>query len=190
MVSAATRFKSRPIEEVKRELLGRAKENRNPFLYTIFSEIAPVIEGLRSVEREEWARAFGALAVPHEERAAGAAARGDAATARKHYLIAYDYYHVARYPAPNSPGKLAAYRKSQENYWKAARYFDRRPGLRVVARRSRLELLLASQEQALHPARCLRIVARRTITKEEIGAAVAVEVCDFDIETVAGRRRR
>jgi pimeloyl-ACP methyl ester carboxylesterase len=42
----------------------------------------------------------------------------------KNYLLAYDYYHVARYPAPNSPGKHAAYRKSQENYLKAARYFD------------------------------------------------------------------
>ena len=29
----------------------------------------------------------------------------------KTYLIAYDYYHVARYPAPNSPGKLKAYKK-------------------------------------------------------------------------------
>ncbi|MGB7951015.1 MAG: alpha/beta fold hydrolase [Candidatus Binatia bacterium] len=124
MASARTRFEARPLEEVKRELLCRAKENRNPFLYTVFSEVAPVIEGLRSVEREEWARAFGALAAPHEERAANAEARGDAAAARKHYLIAYDYYHVGRYPAPNSPGKLEAYRKSQENYWKAARYFD------------------------------------------------------------------
>jgi pimeloyl-ACP methyl ester carboxylesterase len=42
----------------------------------------------------------------------------------KNYLIAYDYYHVARYPAPNSPGKLKAYRKSQANHLKAARYFD------------------------------------------------------------------
>ena len=32
--------------------------------------------------------------------------------------------HVARYPAPGSPGKLAAYRKSQEYFFKAARYFD------------------------------------------------------------------
>jgi len=124
MASAANRFGPRPMAEVKKELLGRAKENRNPFLYTIFSEVAPVIEGLRSVEREDWARAFGALAVTHEEQAANAEALGDAAVARKHYLIAYDYYHVARYPAPNSPGKLAAYRKSQENYLKAARYFD------------------------------------------------------------------
>jgi esterase FrsA len=117
-------FGPRPMDEVKEELLDRAKGNRNPFLYTIYDEAAPVIHGLPSVERENWAQAFSALAAPHEERAAKAEAAGDSATARKEYLIAYDGYHVARYPAPNSPGKLAAYRKSQENYLKAARYFD------------------------------------------------------------------
>jgi hypothetical protein len=112
------------MEEVKKELLGRAKENRNPFLYALYDETAPVIGSLQSVDREAWAEAFSALAVPHEERAAKAEAEGDPAAARQHFLIAYDYYHVARYPAPNSPGKLKAYRKSQENFWKAARYFD------------------------------------------------------------------
>ena len=117
-------FGPRPMDEVKKELLQRAKEQRNPFLYTIYEEVAPVIDQLRSVDREEWAQAFSALAVPHEGRAASAEASGDHAIAMKHYLIAYDCYHVARYPAPNSPGKLAAYRKSQEDFLKAARYFD------------------------------------------------------------------
>jgi hypothetical protein len=124
MASTQSAFVARPIDEVKRELLERAQENRNPFLYTIFQEVAPVINGLRSVDREEWAKAFGALAVPHEERAAKAEAAGDGDMARKEYLIAYDCNHVARYPAPNSPGKVAAYRTSQEYFHKAARYFD------------------------------------------------------------------
>ena len=120
----ANSFAARPMNEVKEELLGRAKGNRNPFLYTIYEEVAPVIDGLGSVDREEWAQAFSSLAAPHEERAAKAAAAGDNATARQEYLIAYDCYHVARYPAPNSPGKLAAYRKSQINFHKAAKLFD------------------------------------------------------------------
>ena len=110
--------------EVRKELLGRAKENRNPFLYTVYDEVAPIINGLQSVEREHWARAFSALALPQVEKAAKAAAAGEHDAARREYLIAYDHYHVARYPAPNSPGKLAADRKSQEFYHKAARYFD------------------------------------------------------------------
>jgi esterase FrsA len=124
MANAVSPFGARPLEEVKRELLGRAKANRNPFLYTRYEEVAPVIHALRSVNREEWARAFSTLAHPHEQRAAQAEAAGDVTQARAEYLIAYDCYHVARYPAPNSPGKLGAYRKSQENFHKAARYFD------------------------------------------------------------------
>lgn len=124
MAHTASLFEARPMEEVKKELLGRAQKNRNPFLYTVYDEVKPVIQGLRSVDREEWAKAFSALARPHEQRAAEAEGAGDVANARAEYLIAYDYYHVARYPAPNSPGKLSAYRKSQENFHKAARYFD------------------------------------------------------------------
>ncbi|HVO94729.1 MAG TPA: alpha/beta hydrolase, partial [Terriglobales bacterium] len=130
MGNSSSPFAARPMDEVKEELRGRAKENRNPFLYTIFDEVAPVIDSLDSVDHEAWARSFSALAPPHEERAARAEAAGDTGTARKEYLIAYDCHHVARYPAPNSPGKLAAYRKSQENFLKAARYFD--PALEQV----------------------------------------------------------
>jgi esterase FrsA len=124
MTSTSNPFAARPMNEVKEELLSRAKENRNPFLYTIYEEVAPVINNLGSVERDPWAKAFSALAALHEERAARAEAAADGKTARKELLIAYDCYHVARYPAPNSPGKLAAYRKSQENFHRAARYFD------------------------------------------------------------------
>jgi esterase FrsA len=124
MANSNDPFAARPMDEVKKELRERAKHNRNPFLYTLYDEVAPVIDGLESVDREAWANAFGALAARHEERAAKAEAGGDDDSARKEYLIAYDCYHVARYPAPNSPGKRAAYKKSQENFHKAARYFD------------------------------------------------------------------
>jgi len=124
MASSTSPFAPRSMDEVKKELLERAKQNRNPFLYTIYDEVAPVIQKLQSVDRDNWAMAFSALAAPHEERAAKAEAAGDADRARREYLIAYDCCHVARYPAPNSPGKLAAYRKSQEYFHKAARYFD------------------------------------------------------------------
>jgi esterase FrsA len=120
----ANSFAPRPMDEVREELLDRAKGNRNPFLYTIYDEVAPVINGLRSVDREEWAKVFSALAEPHAERAVKAETAGDTQTAKKEYLIAYDYNHVARYPAPNSPAKLAAYRRSQKFLLKASRYFD------------------------------------------------------------------
>ena len=70
MKAATNRFTPRPMDEVRAELLGRAKDNRNPFLFTVYDEVAPVIEGLRSVDREQWAAAFSALAKPYEEKAA------------------------------------------------------------------------------------------------------------------------
>jgi esterase FrsA len=123
-MTMATRFGPRPMEEVRKELLGRAREGRNPFIFTVYEEVARVINGLESVDREEWARAFSALAAAHEEHANRAEAAGDQAAACEQFLIAYDCYHVARYPAPNSPGKLSAYRRSQACFHKAARCLD------------------------------------------------------------------
>jgi hypothetical protein len=37
-------FAPRPINEVKAEFFRATKENRNPFLYTVFEEVAPVID--------------------------------------------------------------------------------------------------------------------------------------------------
>src|SRR5262245_284502 len=91
MTSSASHFGPRAIDEVKEELLPRAKEMRNPFLHTICEEVAPVIQALKSVEREEWARAFSALAAPWEEKAACAEADGDGLAAMKNYHpIAHD----------------------------------------------------------------------------------------------------
>ena len=99
MASSANPFSPRPMDEVKKELLLRAKEMRNPFLHTVYEEVAPVIQDLKSVEREN-GRGSQRLAAPWENKAARAEADGDGSAAMKNYLIAYDYYHVARYPAP------------------------------------------------------------------------------------------
>src|SRR5919201_5227468 len=115
---------ARPFEEVREIMLDRARGRRNPFLYTDPNEVERALNELNGIEREAWAEKFMALAEPYEQRAAEAEARGDQQTARDLYLVAYDYCHVARYPAPNSPGKLRAYRRSQENFHRAARYFE------------------------------------------------------------------
>ena len=144
MEKTAPRFETRPMDEVRKELLGRAKAKRNPFIYTIYEEVEPVVTRLRSVDREEWAQAFSALSEPYEEKAARAEAAGDQGSAMKNYLIAYDYYHVARYPAPNSPGKIKAYRKS--------RRISSRPHAMSIRRSSASRCLFtAAQEKELSP---------------------------------------
>lgn len=111
-------------DETRSILLERARNRRNPFQYTNPDEVERALDELGGVEREAWAAKFMALAEPYEQHAAEAEGRGDTAIACDLYLVAYDYCHVARYPAPNSPGKLRAYRRSQQNFAKAAQYFD------------------------------------------------------------------
>jgi pimeloyl-ACP methyl ester carboxylesterase len=124
MTQQRTSVEPRPMAEVRALMLERARHLRNPFAYTRYDEVEAVLNRLDSVDREAWAQAFSALAAPYEERAAQAEQAGNRDEAARNYLVAYDYYHVARYPAPNSPGKLAAYRRSQENFLKAARLME------------------------------------------------------------------
>ena len=53
--------------KLKKSFSFEAKEMRNPFLHTVYEEVAPVIQDLKSVERE-WARVFSALAAPWETK--------------------------------------------------------------------------------------------------------------------------
>jgi hypothetical protein len=114
----------RPFAEVRQILLSRAREGRNPFFNADPSRVEAALNSIDSVESEQWVAAFSRLAEPHQATAAEAERAGDAETARREYLLAYEYWRVARYPAPNSPPKRAAYRTSQELYLKAARTFD------------------------------------------------------------------
>src|SRR5205807_6958183 len=77
-----------------------------------------------SLDPDAWAAAFITAAAPHEARAREAEAAGDSETARQHYVHAYAYYHVGRYPRPRSAGKREAYLKGREAFMKAGRHMD------------------------------------------------------------------
>src|SRR5262249_47500098 len=87
-------------------------------------KIEAALGELTSVEPQAWVAAFSALAVPHQGAAATAERAGDAESAARQYMLAYEYWRVARYPAPNSAAKHEAYRASQQPYLKAAYWFD------------------------------------------------------------------
>ncbi|HZR97632.1 MAG TPA: alpha/beta fold hydrolase [Chloroflexota bacterium] len=124
MAEAPSTVRARPWSEVRALMLERARTHRNPFTYSRYEDVERAFGQLTSVDRDAWAEAFLTLGAPYEERAREAEARGDLKAAQENYLLAYDYYHVARYPAPNSPAKRRAYPKSQEMYLAAARFFD------------------------------------------------------------------
>jgi len=106
----------RPYGEVRDIILTRAKHRRNPCDNTVFETVQGIMERLTSVARDPWAAAFSAAAEPFAARAQDAETRGDAKAASAAWRMAYGFYRVARYPAPNSAGKTLAYKKSQEAY--------------------------------------------------------------------------
>src|SRR5207247_1757824 len=123
----------RPYGEVRAIMIDRAHgrvANRNPFEFTDAAEVERAFAGLRSLDPAEWAGAFGAVATEHAERARAAEGRGDPATAKTEWLAAYNFERVARYPAPSSPAKAAAYARERAHYANAARFFD--PPLEIV----------------------------------------------------------
>ena len=63
-------------------------------------------------------------AKPYEEKAIQAEKSGDTKSAKENYLLAYQYYRLARFLTINSEGKKQVYRKSQEMLLKAAQYFE------------------------------------------------------------------
>lgn len=114
----------RPFAEVRRALLERARERRNPFGHAHGAEAAAVLDSLASTDSEAWAHAFVEAALTHEGRANAAADAGDPAAERREASLAYGFLRVARYPAPTSPAKRDAYARSQEWYLRLARWAD------------------------------------------------------------------
>jgi esterase/lipase len=104
------------IEEIKAGLRERLAAHKAPFHVTDVAAAQAAIDRLESVEGEHWAGVWADAARPFEER-------GD-------HLTAYGLLHVGRFPTPNSPAKLAIYRRSVEMYRAAGRAFD--PPLEVV----------------------------------------------------------
>ncbi len=102
----------------------RAKMRIYPFTYARYEDVESVMTILTSYNREKWASAWSTIAKPYEEKAAQAEKAGDTKSAKENYLLAYQYYRLARFPTINSEGKKQAYRKSQEMLLKAAQYFD------------------------------------------------------------------
>jgi esterase FrsA len=113
---------TRTLAEVWQHWQPNAKNALHPMAFTTYDDHQRVFAKLTSLDRDAWAEAYSAAAQPFEEQARAAEATGDARAAKENYFHAYALYRMARYPTTNSPGKRAAYRKSQEMYLAAARY--------------------------------------------------------------------
>src|SRR5215211_6559504 len=92
--------RARPLEEVKAETIRRAGK-LNPLDGIRPEDGVQVANALTSLDRDEWAAQWSKLG----ERAEADAekqekAGGDTAKTRELYLLAFNYYRIARYPCP------------------------------------------------------------------------------------------
>jgi esterase FrsA len=122
--------RERTLDEVKAELLRRAGR-LNPFEDIHRDDAERVMAALTSLDKDQWAAEWSKIGLGYEEKAdARAKAGAPGAELAELYMHAFDACRVGRYPTPNSPGKLEAYKHSLRMFRKAARYFD--PPLEIV----------------------------------------------------------
>jgi len=122
--------RERTLDEVKAEVLRRAGRF-SPFEAIRPHDAATVMGALTSLDRDHWAEAWCRVGLAYEgegeARARAGAGRDELAEL---FTLGFDACRVGRYPAPTSPGQLAAYRHSLRIFRKAAQYFA--PPLEIV----------------------------------------------------------
>ena len=125
--SASAQNTDRTIEEIKTETLARAQTGAYPTLGIAPDDARDALALINTRDPDEWAAGWGKVADRYMEKAR---ATSDAKEADANYLKAWRLYYFGQWPAPTSPGKLAAYRKAIDAYLMHAKAFD--PPLEVV----------------------------------------------------------
>jgi len=122
--------RQRSLDEVKAEFMRRAGR-LNPFEDIRREDAQRVMNALTSLDGGRWAAEWSKIGHEYEERGdARTKAGAPGAELAELYMHAFDACRVGRYPTPNSPGKLEAYKHSLRMFRKAAKYFD--PPLEIV----------------------------------------------------------
>jgi esterase FrsA len=113
--------------ELKEETQRRADRNAYPLTGLDKEEVREALSHVNSLDRDEWAAAFSAVAQRHASAAAAADAAGQGEKAREEYLTAWRLYSFARWPTPNSPGKQKAYVQALDAFRNAMRHMSPAP---------------------------------------------------------------
>jgi esterase FrsA len=113
--------------ELKQETQARADRNAYPLTGLDKNEVREALSHIDSLDRDEWAAAFSAVARRHVTAAAAAEAAGERQKAHDEYLAAWRLYSFARWPTPNSPGKQQAYAQALDAFRHAMRFMQPAP---------------------------------------------------------------
>ena len=120
----------RTLEELKTETQARADRNAYPLIGLRPDDVREALSRINSLDRDEWAAAWSAVAERYDIRARSEEASGNGKAAQADYLMAWRYYSFGRWPVDNSPGKHKAYEMALIAFQNYARFLD--PPLEVV----------------------------------------------------------
>jgi hypothetical protein len=112
------------LAQVKADLLRCVMDQSHPMEMTREEDVRRASDRLQNLESDHWCKVWSEIARPYEERGQAEEKAGKCDEAKNNYMLAYNYYRMARFPVPNTPAKKTAYRSSVDNYVRASRYFD------------------------------------------------------------------
>jgi esterase FrsA len=124
-VSAAAQMApTRTWEELKQETQRRVDKNLGPVGGLKSEDAREALANIHSLDRDEWAAAWSAIAERYDKRAKSEEAAKDTSAARDDYFMAFRYYTAARWPVPNSSGKQKAYQNALIAFRNYGRFLD------------------------------------------------------------------
>ena len=117
---AQTGFKGTP-EQLGLELIRRTETSAYPMFGYDIAEIREGAAQLKSKDPDQWAELWSGFGERHFTAGAAAERAGDRERAQREYSAAFDWFSLARWPAPHTERRRAAYARSLE----AFRAYDR-----------------------------------------------------------------
>jgi esterase FrsA len=130
VTAAAQMAPTRTWEELKQETQRRVDKNLGPVGGLKSDDAREALGNIHSLDRDEWAAAWSAVAERYDKRAKSEEADKNTAAARDDYFWAFRYYTAARWPVPNSPGKQKAYQNALAAFRNYGRFLD--PPIEIV----------------------------------------------------------
>ena len=109
------------LAELRADVQGRADHGAYPIAGIDARDVRQVLAGLTSMDPEEWARAWAAMGERHAQAARAAT---DAAQKKENWHQAWLDFHFGAWPAQNTPGKRADYKKAVEAFRQYGKLLD------------------------------------------------------------------
>jgi esterase FrsA len=130
VAASAQMAPTRTWEELKQETQRRVDKNLGPVGGLKSEDAREALANIHSLDRDEWAAAWSAIAERYDKRAKSEEGAKDTVAARDDYFMAFRYYTAARWPVPNSSGKQKAYQNALITFRNYGRFLD--PPVEIV----------------------------------------------------------